>query len=180
MPLSKLLRKQQEWIWGNEEQHAFERLKVALTTAPVLARPDFSRTFTVQADASSHAISAVLTQEFADGELPIAHVSRVLNSAEVNYKVTKKECLALLFAKKKFRPYVKGYLFVAITDHSALTWLRNKKEPTGRLARWVLEMQQWDFDIVHKKGARNHVPDALSREFEDECEVSSFSSMTDP
>ena len=128
VPLTKLLRKQQEWIWGNEEQHAFEWLKAALTTAPEFARPDFSRTFTVRTDTSSHAIGAVLTQEFMDREHPIAYVSHVLNSADVNYSVTEKECLALLFAIKKFRPYLEGYRFVAITDHSALTWLRNRKQ----------------------------------------------------
>ena len=108
----------------------------------MFARPDFNRTFCVQADASSYAVGAALTQTFEDGEHPITYANRMLSPAEVNYTVTEKECLALLFAIKKFRPYLEGYKFVAITDHSALTWLRNRKEPTGRLARWVLEMQQ--------------------------------------
>ena len=102
----------------------------------------------------------------------------MLSPAEVNDTVTEKECLALLFAIKKFRPYLDGYKFVAITDHSALTWLKNRKEPTGRLARWVLEMQQWDFEIVHKRGALNHVTDALSRDLI-ECEIASFSVNSD-
>ena len=88
----------------------------------------------------------------------------MLSPAEVNYTVTEKECLAVLFAIRKFRPYLEGYKFVAITDHSVLTWLKNRMEPTRRLARWVLEMQQWDFEIVHKRGALNHVPDVLSRD----------------
>ena len=144
----------------------------------MLARPDFSKTFCVQADASSHAVGVVLTQDFEDGEHPITYANRMLSPAEVNYTVTEKECLALLFAIKKLRPYLEGYKFVAITDYSALTWLKNRKEPTGRLARWVLEMQQWDFEIVHKRGALNHVPDALSRDLV-ECEIASFSVNSD-
>ena len=180
VPLTRLLRKDAEWQWGEAEQTAFDKLKTALTTAPVLARPDFGKTFVVQADASAYALGAVLTQEFEDGEHPIVYVSRTLNSAERNYTVTEKECLALLFAIRKFRPYLEGYKFIAITDHSALTWLRNQKEPTGRLARWVLEMQQWNFEIVHKKGALNHVPDALSREYEQEFEVAGVVVAEDP
>ena len=127
LPLTKLLRKEQEWVWGEREQEAFEKLKKSLASAPVLARPDFSRTFCVQADASSYAIGAVLTQNFDDEEQLITYVNRVLSPAEINYIVTEKECLVLLFAIKKFRPYLEGYKFIAITNHSALTWLRNKK-----------------------------------------------------
>ena len=142
IPLVKLLRKGQPWIWEHEQQEAFQILRKTLTVAPVLARPDFTRPFTVQADASKNAIGAVLTQESDDGEHPILYVSRVLTSAERNYSTTEKECLALLWAIKKLRPYLEGYKFTAITDHSALRWLRNLKEPTSRLARWALKMQQ--------------------------------------
>ena len=82
----------------------------------------------VQADASAYALAAVLTQEFEDGEHPIVYASGTLNAAERNYTMTEKECLALLFAIRKFRPYIEGYKFIAITDHSALTWLRNQKD----------------------------------------------------
>ena len=104
---------------GAEQHEAFERLKLALTKAPVLAKPDFTREFAVQCDASNEAIGAVLTQEFEDGEHPIVYVHRVLTSAERNYSTTE-ECLALVWAIKKFRPYLEGYRFTAITDHSAL------------------------------------------------------------
>ncbi|KAL7290777.1 hypothetical protein TKK_0015523 [Trichogramma kaykai] len=87
------------------------------------------------------------------------------------YNTSEKECLALLWAIKKLRPYLEGYRFVAITDHSALQYLRNLKEPTGRLARWALEMQQWDFEVVHRKDKYNELPDALSRVCEVEPDV---------
>ena len=83
IPLVRLLRKGQAWEWGDEQQEAFEELKKALTAAPVLARPDFSRPFKIQCDASN--VCAVLTQEQDDGEHPIAYISRVLTPAEKNY-----------------------------------------------------------------------------------------------
>ena len=136
---------------------------MALARAPVLARPDFNREFIVQCDASRGAIEAVLAQEFEDGEHPIVYIHRVLTSAELNYSTTEKECLALVWAIQKLRPYLEGYKFRAITDHSALRWLQNLREPSGRLARWAIELQQWDVRIEHRKGAMHRVPDALSR-----------------
>lgn len=117
--------------WREEQQTAFEELKRALTRAPVLAIPDFSKTFTVQCDASNYALGAVLTQELEDGEHPIAYLSRVLTPAERNYTTSEKECLAIIWDIKKLRPYS----FQVITDHSALRWLQNLRDPTGRLAR---------------------------------------------
>ena len=107
----------------------------------------------MQRDASNNSIGAVLLQDFEDGEHPIVYLHRVLTSAEQNYSPTEKECLALLWAIKKLRPYLDGYKFKAITDHSALRWLQNLRDPSGRLARWALDLQQWDLDIVHRKGA---------------------------
>ena len=71
-------------------------------------------------------------------------------------------------------------MFTAVTDHSALKWLRTMKEPPGRLARWALELQHWNFEIVHRKGAMHKVPDALSRIFdEEEMEVAELGEITD-
>lgn len=92
MLLVKLLRKRQTWVWREEQQEAFDKLKKALTEAPVLARPDVGRTFSVQRDASSHSIGVVLIQEFEDGEHAIVYVSRLLNGAEKNHTTTEREC----------------------------------------------------------------------------------------
>ena len=131
----KLLHKSREWKWEEAQQEAFETLKRALVMAPVLARPDFSKPFVVQCDASNFAIGAVLTQQGEDGEHPIVYINRVLSPAEKNYSTTEKECLAMLWAIKKLRRYLEGYQFTVITDHSALKWLYKLKEPSGRLAR---------------------------------------------
>ena len=182
LPLLHLLKKTQAWQWSAEQQCAFEKLKLALTKAPVLARPDFNREFTVQCDASNDAIGAVLSQEFDDGEHPIVYIHRVLTRAERNYSTTEKECLALIWSIKKLRPYLEGSSFRAITDHSALRWLQNLREPSGRLARWALGLQQWDVRIEHRKGAHHRVPDALSRLHEKETseeEVAAFEEVQD-
>ncbi|XP_014208619.1 uncharacterized protein LOC106639490 [Copidosoma floridanum] len=180
VPLLKLLRKGQAWEWKEEQEQAFNELKNSLIKAPVLARPDFSKLFTVQCDASGLAIGAVLTQEHEDGEHPIVFVSRTLNPVEKNYSTTEKECLAMVWAIDKFPPYLKEYHFTVITDHSALKWLMALKEPAGRLARWAFKLQQWDFEIMHRKGASHHVPDALSRMYEGAEEIMVFEAIIDP
>ena len=134
MPLNKLLCKGRKWEWGDEQEASFVGLKEALTKAPILARPDFSRPFIIQCDTSNYGLGALISQIFEDGEHPIVYASRVMTAAERNYSTTEKECLAMIWSIKKFRPYIEGYKFKVITDHSALKWLRNLKEPTGRLA----------------------------------------------
>jgi hypothetical protein len=83
-------------------------------------------------------------------------------SAQRNYTVTEQETLAVLFGIEKFRPYVEGSKFRVITDHHSLLWLKNLKNPSGRLCRWAISLSQYDFNIEHRKGSLNVVADALS------------------
>lgn len=94
----------------------------------------------------------------------IAYASRLLTEPEKHYTTIEKECLALVWAFRKFRPYLEGYRFTAISDHVALRWLMSLQQPSGRLARWVIELQQHDFEIQCWKETLNHVADALSRQ----------------
>ena len=121
IPLCKLLKKDQKYDWGKDQQQEFEKLKRALVTAPVLARPDFTQPFTIQTDASDVSIGAVLTQEDENGEEhQITYISRALNVAEKSYTVTEKEFLAIIWAVEYFRPYVEGSHFKVITDYFIL------------------------------------------------------------
>ena len=163
VPLTKLLKKDVRWHWQEEQETAFLQLKLALTQAPVLARPDFSKPFTLQTDASDYAVAGVLTQEVEGEEHPIYYVSRTLTKPERNYTVTEKECLAVLWAVDRLQGYLRGEKFRVITDHHSLLWLNNLKDPSGRLARWNTTLQAYDIEFVHRKGAHNKVPDALSR-----------------
>lgn len=162
-PLTRLTKKNQSWDWGDAQQDALDALKKHLTSAPTLACPDFSLPYTLQTDASGVGLGAVLTQNIDGQERVIAYASRTLSDPEKKYSVTEQECLAVVWSISKFRCYLEGYTFTVITDHSSLRWLHNLKDPTGRLARWALGLMEYDFKIVHRKGALHHVPDALSR-----------------
>ena len=115
-------------------------------------------------DASGYALGAVLAQKNRDGgESFVAYVSRTLKGAELNYGITKNECLAVVWEIKQFRVYVHGNKFTVITDHAALVWLMNISDTTGRLAMWSIYLQAYRFDIIHRKGFLHSNADALSR-----------------
>jgi hypothetical protein len=169
--LTSLLKKGRSWEWGDTQKQAFESVKFCLMTPPTLSCPDFELPFILQTDASSVGVGAVLAQKIDDAEHVVAYASRALTDAERKYSTTEQECLAVVWAIKKFRPYLEGYHFTVITDHSSLRWLHNLRNPTGRLARWALELLEYDYVIEHRKGAMHHVPDALSRMYEPEEEL---------
>ncbi|KAJ0177013.1 hypothetical protein K1T71_007022 [Dendrolimus kikuchii] len=162
-PLTSLLKKDVLFIWQNEQQLAFESLKNKLVTAPILAYPDFTQPFILTCDASNHAISAILSQGAVGQDRPIAYASRTLNKAESNYTVTEKECLAIIFGTKIFRPYLYGHRFKILTDHKPLQWLFSCKDPGSRLVRWRLKLEEFEYEIQYKKGKINSNADALSR-----------------
>ncbi|KAG5892588.1 hypothetical protein JTB14_036796 [Gonioctena quinquepunctata] len=128
-----------------------------LKKAPVLSCPDYSLPFVLQTDASAFGLGAVLSQTRGDEDMVICYLSRSLTKQEHNFSTT------VLWAVEKLRPYLEGIPFRVITDHYSLVWLQNLKDPVGRLARWAVRMQQYDFKIIHRKGKDHVVPDALSR-----------------
>lgn len=93
-------------------------------------------------------------------------MSAKLTAAQRKYQVTERECLAVITAIEKFRPYIEGVHFTVLTDHASLQWLKNLKDPAGQLARWALRLQAHDYTIQHRKGTQMVVPDALSRAVE--------------
>lgn len=110
-------------------------------------------------DASNYRLGAALTETQNGGKVVIVFASRLLNDAERNYSTTEEECLALVWAVLKYKPYLEGYHYPAITDHVTLRRLLKLDSPSGRLARWVIELQQYDFKIRYRKGTLNHVAD---------------------
>ena len=162
-PLNDLTKKAVKFYWSAECQVAFDTLKEALTQAPILAYPDFQLPFHLYVDASDDALGMVLGQIQNGKEVAISYAGRKLLAAERNYSVTEREALAVVAGVKYFQPYVYGKKFIVYTDHNAVRWLMNIKEPTGRLARWALLLQQYDFEIVHRAGKSNGNADALSR-----------------
>lgn len=166
-PISDLLKnrkKGQPIVWTAEADEAFTEIKRRLTTAPVLASPDFNKPFIIETDSSDLALGAVLFQMQDDVRHPIAYASRTLTRSERKFTTTEKELLAVLFALTKFRAYVEGTTFEVYTDHASLTWLHNLKDPVGRLARWAIKISQFDMVIKHRSGSKMIFPDYLSRD----------------
>jgi len=154
-----MLLKGNKWVWTQEHQTAFKEVKARLVADPVLACPVFDKPFILQTDASDYGIGAILTQETEQGEKVISYLSRTLSGAEKNYSRTEKECLAIVWAIRKLKPYLEGYHFKVVTDHTVLKWLNNIESPSGRIARWALELQQYDFEIAYRKALLNVVAD---------------------
>ena len=136
---------------------------LTLTEAPILAYPDFNLPFILATDASNDAIGMVLGQKQNGREVVISYAGRKLNPAERNYSVTEREALAVVDGVRHFQTYLYGRQFTVLTDHNAVRWLMNIKEPTGPLARWALLLQQHDFAIEYHSGTSNGNTDALSR-----------------
>eukprot|EP01135_Chromosphaera_perkinsii_P008845 Nk52_evm40s1485 gene=Nk52_evmTU40s1485 len=130
-----------------------------------LRLPDFTKKFYVYADASNYALGASLMQKNEFGELePINFMSHKFTSAELNYSITEKELMSVVFALLKWRYYLHLVNFKIITDHKALLYFSKLQKLSGRLARWNLILSQYDYEIEYIKGERNHVADYLSRE----------------
>ena len=162
-PLNLLLRKEEKWHWKEEQQLAFDTLKKCLAEPPVLHCPDFDHPFEIHTDASQVGLGGVLVQKINGEERVIAYISRTFSAAERNYSTTERECLSVLHCVEAFRPYVDNTEFLVVTDHSSLLWLKNIKNPTGRLARWAIRLSQFNMRLIHRKGKYMSVPDALSR-----------------
>lgn len=161
-PLNRLTKKGAEFIWSKECQNSFLHLKNSLIQPPILQYPDFSpeNEFILRTDASGIALGAILSN---GDDKPVAYASRTLNKAEKNYPVIEKELLAVVWAVKHFRPYLFGRHFKILTDHRPLVYLFNMTNPSSRLTKFRLILEEYDFKIIYVKGKENATADALSR-----------------
>ena len=152
-------------IYTDEEREAFEALRNALCCDPILAHPNWSKEFTLHTDACKTGLGAVLVQMDGDAERVISYASRSLTKTEVNYNQWELECLAMLWASKLLRMYLLGQKYKIVTDSNAAKHIMglNSENAGGRLLRWSLALQDFDFYIEHRKGKRHANADGLSR-----------------
>ncbi|KAJ8019449.1 hypothetical protein HOLleu_41054 [Holothuria leucospilota] len=165
-PLTKLLKKNEKFDWTDNCQAAFELLKKALMSSPVLIAPDFEKQFKLAVDASDNGIGAVLLQADEHGvDHPICYYSKKFDKHQKNYSTIEKETLALILGLQHFDVYLgtTSFPITVYTDHNPLTFLSKMKNKNQRLMRWSLFLQSYNVDIKHIKGKDNVVPDSLSR-----------------
>ncbi|KAL5838392.1 hypothetical protein ACOSQ3_015561 [Xanthoceras sorbifolium] len=157
-PLTGMLKKD-NFEWTEEARLAFEDLKRAMTQTPVLALPNFDKTFEVYTDASGEGIGAVLVQE----KRPLAFISKALGPMKKAWSTYAREMLAVIHAVKIWRPYLLGRKFTIVTDQQALRHLLQQKIVTPEQQKFMVKLLGFEYDIIYQPGKENKVADALSR-----------------
>ena len=157
-------------VWSDECQQAFNTIQYLLTNEPILQLPDFKRSFILESDASQCGAGSVLSQE-RDGIIkPVAYYSRSLSKPEKNYSTIERELLSIVISVEHFRQFLYGKRFKIFTDHKPLIYCFTAKDPAPRIARWLLRLNNYEFDIEYRAGKSNGNADALSRLMDDSCE----------
>ena len=161
-PLTDLLKNDVLFHWTPQLQMSFEALKQALISAPVLVLPDFNKPFTIETDASSTGVGAVLSQD----NHPVAYISKALGPKAQALSTYEKECMALILAVTKWKSYLQHQEFSIATDHKSLIHLGEQKLQEGMQHKAFLKLLGLQYKIVYKKGLENKAADALSRQAE--------------
>ncbi|KAL2633147.1 hypothetical protein R1flu_004626 [Riccia fluitans] len=162
-PLTQLLKKDIPWKWGETQQEAFEDLKLQLVKA-VLIVSNWERSFHVYVDTSAFAIGVVLSQQDEEKhDHPIYFSGKKLTDAERKFSTTEREALGMVFKVKKFRHYLLGYEVVFHVDHYSLKYLVKKADFFGRIARWVLLLQEFNNTVKWQRDSQHANADYLSR-----------------
>ena len=126
-------------------QMAFETVKTALISSPILPMPTDDDIYVLDTDANDHSIGAVMSQIQSGEERVIAYESRTYSKIERKYYTTRKKLLAVVYFMKQFKQYLLGKEFLVRTDHAALTWLQRAPEILGQQARWLERLQEFNF-----------------------------------
>jgi hypothetical protein len=162
-PLNMLLKLDQEWQWGDEQERAFAKFKARLVASPILRKPIRGRPFQLHTNWSMFRLGALLTQCDEGKEFVVAYANRSNNATESRYSLYKEECLAPMWAVAHFRCYLFGTQFTLVTDHQPLKWLMESNKLMGKLASWALILQEYDFQVVHRLGVANLDANGLNR-----------------
>lgn len=167
-PLDRLKQKDVAFEWDEKCESAFNKLKDLISSNPILQLPDPQLPFELCSDASHYGSGSILYQR--DISQPknkqlrvVGYQSYTFTKPEINYSITEKEALGVIKAIKYFRSYIEGTKFIVHTDHIALKYLLDQKEPKGRLARWQNLLQGYEMIINHRPGRLLTDADALSR-----------------
>ena len=166
LPLTQLTHKNQPFIWNSSAAEAFESLKHAFTSAPILIHVDQDKPFILEADASDFALGSVLSQPKENGLLyPVAFHSRKFEAAEINYEIHDKELLAIVDSFEHWRHFLEGspHQIIVYNDHKNLTYFQNARVLNRRQARWAQFLTRFDFLIVYRPAIHQGKADALSR-----------------
>lgn len=165
--LTNLLRKDVEFTFGLEAKNAFEALKAAACTAPILRHVDLNLPFTMETDASDFAMGAVLLQQPASSTFkhPVAFFSKKFVSAEVRYTIADKELLAIVRACEEWRQWLLSspFTITICTDHKNLRYFRTKQIHSARHFQWQETLEEFNYELIHKRGVENRIADLLSR-----------------
>lgn len=161
--MTELLKKQ-GFKWNDEATLAFDALKQALTTAPVLRMPNFSEMFVVECDASGFGVGAVLMQQ----NHPIAFMSKGLKGRQLSLSTYDRELLAILLAVRAWRQYLLGRSFLIRTDQRSIKYILDQRMGIESQNNWLHKLVDYSFKVEYKKGIENSAADGLSRR-EDEC-----------
>ena len=164
-PLTDLLKKEakEPLIFTEEASRSFDKLKLTLSSNPILRLPDHNLPFVVRTDASNRGIGCMLLQYHDNTPHPIAYASRKLLDRETRYSTIEKECLAIIYGINKFKFYLLGCEFILEVDHRPLVYLNRTKGNNARLMRWALSLQPFRYRIVYIPGSLNVGADLLSR-----------------
>ena len=163
-PMLRNLKKDVKFEWDEECQQAFEKLKNALVSAPILIFPNMSEPFMLVTDKSRQAVGYILVQEGRNNRLhPVRYGEKSLDSAQKNYSVSEIEMLWIMEGIRHFHPFLANRKFKVVMDHASLKYIKNLKMHTGRLLRWALFLMAYDFEVIFQNGESNLVADAISR-----------------
>ena len=150
-------------LLGQQTRKAFECLKKHLSSTPIVAFPDVKEPFSLYTDASLTAMGAVIAQVQDGKKQAICYASKVFSKCQTNYSATKRELLAIVTFIRRFKHYLFGRKFKIVTDHRALQWLHNFKDPDELTARWLEKLPAFDYGVQHRPGKCFGHADGLSR-----------------
>ncbi|KAF3658968.1 hypothetical protein FXO38_12900 [Capsicum annuum] len=171
-PLTNLLKKN-AFSWSSDAEAAFQELKTAMSTAPVFALANFSKTFVIETDACTRGIGEVLMQQGR----PLAYFSKALALKHLGLSTYEKEFLAVFSAVDRWRHYLQGAHFIIRTDHHSLKFLLKQRVTTTLQQKGLTKLLGLDYEVQYKKGTENRVVDALSRRSEEKGKLNAFSTV---